>query len=78
VWALLTYAPGGTSRAATVVVAGAGFFGVSWLGVRATLGRALQQAESALWETEITAAIAEAAAVRPRGVGERRQGRRRV
>lgn len=41
--------------------------GASWLGVRATLGRALRQAEGALWEAEVAAAIAEAAAVRPPG-----------
>jgi len=65
VWAALTYAPGGTSRVATVVVSAAGFLGISWLSVRATLGRALRQAESALWEAEVTAAIAKAAATTP-------------
>jgi hypothetical protein len=66
VWAALTYAPGPTSRVATVVVSAAGFLGVSWLSVRATLGRALRQAEGALWETEVTAAIAKAAATTPK------------
>jgi hypothetical protein len=65
VWAALTYAPGGTNRVATVVLSTAGFFGISWLGVRATLGRALRQAESALWDAEVTAAIAKAAAKTP-------------
>jgi hypothetical protein len=66
VWAALTYAPGGTSRVATVVVSAAGFLGISWLSVRATLGRALRQAESALWEVEVAAAIAKAAAIMPK------------
>jgi hypothetical protein len=65
VWAALTYAPGGTNRIATVVVSAAGFFGISWLGVRATLARALRQAENALWEAEVAAAIAKAAAITP-------------
>jgi hypothetical protein len=64
-WAALTYAPGGTSRVATVVVSAAGFLGISWLSVRATLGRALRQAESALWEAEVTAAITKAATIMP-------------
>jgi hypothetical protein len=65
VWAVLTYAPGGTNRVATVVLSVAGFFGISWLGVRATLGRALRQAENALWDAEVAAAIAKAAAITP-------------
>ena len=48
VWAALTYAPGGTSRVTTVVVSAAGFLVISWLSIRATLGRALRQSESAL------------------------------
>ena len=68
VWAALTYAPGGTNRVATVVLSAAGFFGISWLGIRATLGRALRQAESALWDAEVTAAIAKAAAKTPKNI----------
>jgi hypothetical protein len=66
VWAALAYAPSGTSRAATLVVSAAGFLGISWLSVRATLGRALRQAENALWEAEVSAAIAKAATLTPR------------
>jgi len=66
VWAPLAYAPAGTSRVAAVAVSAAGFLGVSWLGVRATLGRALRQAEGALWDAEVTAAIAKVAATTPR------------
>jgi hypothetical protein len=62
VWAPLFYAPAGTSRVAAVVVPAAGVLGISWLGVRATLGRALRQAEGALWQAEVTAAIAKVAA----------------
>jgi hypothetical protein len=65
-WAALTYAPGGTSRVATVVVSAAGFLGISWLSVRATLGRALRQGESALWEAEVVAAIAKVATTTPK------------
>lgn len=50
----------------TVVVSAAGFFGISWLSVRATLGRALRQAENALWEAEVAAAITKAAAITPK------------
>jgi hypothetical protein len=66
VWAPLAYAPAGTSRVAAVAVSAAGFLGISWLGVRATLGRALRQAEGALWEAEVTAAIAKVAATTPK------------
>jgi hypothetical protein len=65
VWAALTYAPGGTSRLATIVVSAAGLLSISWLSGRAALGRALRQAESALWEAEVAAAIAKAAAITP-------------
>lgn len=71
-WAALAYAPGGTSRVAAVAVSGAGFLGISWLGVRATLGRALRQAENALWETEVATAIAQAAARLPKNQRRRR------
>jgi hypothetical protein len=64
-WAALTYAPGGTNRITTVVLSAVSFFGISWLGVRATLGRALRQAENALWDAEVAAAIAKAAAITP-------------
>ena len=66
IWAALTYAPGGTNRVVTVVVSAAGFLGISWLSIRATLGRALRQAESALWEAEVSAAIAKAATITPK------------
>jgi hypothetical protein len=77
VWAALTYAPAGTSRVAAVVVSAAGFLGISWLGVRATLGRALRQAEGALWEAEVTAAIATVAATTPKSRKLSESARRR-
>jgi hypothetical protein len=43
-----------------------GFLSISWLSVLATLGRALRQAESALRETEVAAAIARTAATAPK------------
>ncbi|MGH3245921.1 MAG: hypothetical protein ACRDOI_06880 [Trebonia sp.] len=66
VWATLMYVPGGTSRVATIVVSAAGFLSISWLSGQAALGRALRQAESALWEAEVAAAIAKAAATTPK------------
>lgn len=65
VWASVTYAPAGTSRVAAVLVSAGGFLGISWTGIRATLGRALRQAESAMWEAEVVAAIGRAATILP-------------
>jgi hypothetical protein len=65
VWAAVTYAPAGTDRVTAVLVAAAGFLGVSWAGVRATLGTALRQAETAIWEAEVVAAIGKAATITP-------------
>jgi hypothetical protein len=69
VWAALTYAPAGTARVTAVLVSAAGFLGVSWVGIRATLGRALRQAESAMWQAEVVAAIGRAATVIPKDRG---------
>jgi hypothetical protein len=66
VWAALTYAPAGTARVAAVLVSAAGFLGVSWAGIRATLGRALRRAESAIWQAEVVAAIGRAATITPK------------
>ena len=65
VWAAVTYAPAGTDRVSAVLVSATGFLGVSWAGVRATLGRALRQAEGAIWESEVIAAIGKAATILP-------------
>lgn len=65
VWAAVTYAPAGSTRVAAVLVSLAGALGVSWKTVSATLGRALSQAESALWDSEVVTAIGEAATVHP-------------
>ena len=48
-----------------VLVSAAGFLGLSWAGVRATLGRAVRQAEHAMWDAEVVAAIGKAATVIP-------------
>jgi hypothetical protein len=71
VWAALTYAPAGTARVAAVLVSAAGFLGVSWAGIHATLGRALRQAESAIWQAEVVAAIGKAATITPKDRHER-------
>jgi len=65
VWAAVTYAPAGTDRVIAVLVSAAGFLGLSWAGVRATLGRALRQAEHAMWEAEVVEAIGKAATIVP-------------
>jgi hypothetical protein len=66
IWAAVTYAPAGTARVTAVLVSAAGFLGVSWAGIRATLGRALGQAEHAMWEAEVVAAIGRAATITPK------------
>jgi len=66
VWASVTYAPAGSARVAAVIASAAGFLGVSWTGIRATLGRALRQGESAMWEAEVVAAIGKAATILPK------------
>ena len=66
VWAAITYAPAGSARLAAVLFSLAGALGVSWKTVSATLGKALTQAESSLWESEVAVAIGDAATVLPR------------
>lgn len=70
-WAAVTYAPAGTDRVAAVLVATSGFVGVSFAGIRATLGRAAGQAEKAMWDAEVTAAIGRAATILPREKDDR-------
>ena len=65
-WAAVTFTPAGSTRVAAVLVSLVGGLGVSWKGVGATLGKALTQAESSLWESEVAVAIGEAATVLPR------------
>jgi hypothetical protein len=72
VWAALTYVPAGTARVTAVLFSAAGFLGVSWAGIRATLGRTLQQAEHAMWEAEVVAAIGRAATITPKDEQNRR------
>ena len=66
VWASVTYAPVGSARVAAVIASAAGFLGLSWTSVRATLGRALRQGESAMWDAEVVAAIGKAATLLPK------------
>jgi len=65
IWAALTYAPAGTDRFIAVLASAAGFLGLSWAGMRATLGRVVRQAEHAMWEAEVVTAIGRAATVSP-------------
>jgi hypothetical protein len=55
------------------VVTAAGAVGITWKGAASSLGRALQQAQRPLWETELDAAIAVKATQMPR---ERRSAQR--
>jgi len=64
-WAAITYAPAGSTRVAAVLVSAAGALGVSWKTVSATLGKALNQAEASLWESEVVVAIGQAATIHP-------------
>jgi hypothetical protein len=64
-WAAVHFAPTATDRTAAALVATASFFGVSWAGVRATLGRALRRAEAELWAAEVSAAVGAAATINP-------------
>jgi len=65
VWAAVTYAPAGAERTSAVLFSAASFLGISWVGARETFGRALGQAESALWQAEVAAAIGKAATLTP-------------
>jgi hypothetical protein len=65
IWAALTYAPAGSSRLAAVLVSGAAALGLSWKGISATLGKALSQAEAALWAGEVDVATGMAATILP-------------
>ena len=69
--AAVVYAPAGTDRVAAILVTAAGFLGVSWTGIRATLGRALRQAEGAMWDAEVAAAIGKAATILPKAEEDR-------
>lgn len=64
-WAAVTYAPAGSTRVAAVLVSAAGALGVSWKTVSATLGKALNQAEASLWDSEVIVAIGQAATIHP-------------
>jgi hypothetical protein len=69
IWTALTYAPAGTDRFIAVLASAAGFLGLSWAGVQATLGRAVRQAEHAMWEAEVVTAIGKAATIGPEKLG---------
>lgn len=64
-WAAVTYAPAGSTRVAAVLVSAVGALGVSWKTVSATLGKALNEAEASLWDSEVVVAIGQAATVHP-------------
>lgn len=65
IWTAVTYAPAGSSRVAAVLVSATAAIGLSWKGIGATLGKALDKAETALWDSEVDAATARAATLTP-------------
>jgi hypothetical protein len=65
IWAALTYAPAGAGRVVTVLVSAGAAIGLSWRGVGATLGKALDRVEAELWASEVTAAAQRAATYAP-------------
>jgi hypothetical protein len=73
IWAALTFAPAGSARLAAVLVSAVATVGISWKGLGATLGKALNQAQAALWASEVNVATGQAATILP--VRPRRPGR---
>ena len=65
VWAAVTFAPAGTARVAAVLVSVAGAPGLSRKSVEGTLGKAVSQAESAIWNAEVVTGVAKAATILP-------------
>jgi hypothetical protein len=65
IWTAVTYAPAGTDRVTAVIVSAAAALGVSWKGLGATLGKALNQTENALWASEVNVAVQNAATILP-------------
>lgn len=70
IWAAVTYAPAGTDRVTAVIVSAAAALGLSWKGLGATLGKALGQAETALWASEVSVSVEKAASLLPHGKPE--------
>lgn len=65
IWAAVTYAPAGSGRLAAVLISAAAAAGLSWKGLGATLGKALDKTQPALWDSEVNAAINRAATLGP-------------
>ena len=65
IWTAITYAPAGSSRVAAVLVSAVAAIGLSWKGIGATLGKTLDKAETALWDSEVDTATALAATTLP-------------
>jgi hypothetical protein len=65
IWAAVTYAPAGSGRLTAVLISAAAAAGLSWKGLGATLGKALDKTQSALWDSEVNAAINRAAIIGP-------------
>jgi hypothetical protein len=63
-WAAISFAPAGAARVTAVVFSAAAALGL-WRGLAATLGKALDKAESALWDSEVRAATGRAATITP-------------
>jgi len=65
VWVAVAFAPAGSARVAAVLVSAAGALGLSWKGVEGTLGKAVSQAESVLWNAEVSTGVVKAATILP-------------
>ncbi len=64
-YAVVTYAPSGSSTTAALIATAAGSLGISWKTVASTLGRVTTAAEGPLWDTEVKEAIVIAATQLP-------------
>jgi hypothetical protein len=56
-YAVVTFAPPGSSTTAALIATAAGSLGISWKTVASTLGRVTTAAEGPLWDTEVKEAI---------------------
>jgi hypothetical protein len=64
-YAVVKYAPSGSSTTAALIATAAGSLGISWKTVASTLGRVTTAAEGPLWDTEVKEAIVIAATQLP-------------
>ena len=66
-FALVHFAPAGTSKSVAIVVSAFAALGVTWKGIGSTLGRVLSEAQTPLWDAEVLTALSIAATRLPPG-----------